>query len=216
MSRRARATATADRAVAGVVANGRARVALRPAAAADRERLFAAYAKTVGPHVERIWGWDPRFQRRRFRERYALENFAVVECAGRFAGAMHVERRPDEIYLALLYLLPEFQRHGIGSMLVRGLLDESRARGKPVALTVIDGNPARALYDRLGFRVVAREDCSSRMVCPCAARPAPTRRRQPAAAARSPARRAPCSALAAPPTRRGSPRSTTTTCATPS
>jgi GNAT superfamily N-acetyltransferase len=141
-----------------------AKVALRPAAIADRDRLFAAYERMIGPHVERVWGWDSGFQSKRFRERYALADFRVIECGVRFAGAMNVERRRDEIYLALLYLLPEFQKRGIGGALVRELLEEGRARGMPVALTVIDGNPARELYERLGFVAVAHDNHSSRMI----------------------------------------------------
>jgi GNAT superfamily N-acetyltransferase len=141
-----------------------AKLAMRLAAPADVDMLFAGYERTVGPYVERVWGWDPPFQRKRFRTRYALADFRVIECDACFAGAINVERHPDEIYLALLYLLPEFRKRGIGGMLVRKLVEEGRARGMPVALTVIDGNPARAFYERFGFETVAHGNHSSRMV----------------------------------------------------
>jgi len=66
--------------------------------------------------------------------------------------------------LALLYLLPEFQRRGVGAALVCELLDDARRAVLPVALTVIDGNPARGLYERLGFATVASDNHSRRMV----------------------------------------------------
>ena len=40
--------------------------------------------------------------------------------------------------------------------MIQGLLDEGRTRGVPVELQVIKVNPARGLYERLGF-VVAGE-----------------------------------------------------------
>jgi ribosomal protein S18 acetylase RimI-like enzyme len=139
------------------------RLALRKAATSDADQLFDGYEATVGPYVQRIWGWDRHFQRRRFRERYALADFRVIERAGRFAGALHVERSAERIYLALIYVLPELQGRGIGGRLVRELIQEGRSTATPVALTVIDGNPARGLYERLGFKVIARDNHSSRM-----------------------------------------------------
>jgi len=34
------------------------------------------------------------------------------------------------------------------------VIDETRAAGKPVALRVLKPNPARRLYERLGFEII--------------------------------------------------------------
>ncbi len=55
-------------------------------------------------------------------------------------------------------LQAEFRGAGIGTRLLRALLDEARARGvAAVSLSVQDANPARRLYERLGF-VPVRDD----------------------------------------------------------
>ncbi len=50
-------------------------------------------------------------------------------------------------------LAPAFRGLGIGSQLVRDLMDE----GRPVTLHVEAFNPARALYERLGFTAAQDE-----------------------------------------------------------
>ncbi len=49
---------------------------------------------------------------------------------------------------------PEFRGHGIGRRLMEGILAEGRSTGTRVTIHVEHDNPARRLYDRLGFRHV--------------------------------------------------------------
>lgn len=51
-----------------------------------------------------------------------------------------------------LYVHPDHQGHGVGRALLRHALDHARATGADrVETTVLDGNRARALYERQGF-----------------------------------------------------------------
>ena len=52
-----------------------------------------------------------------------------------------------------IYILPEHQSRGIGTHLVSELLAGARAAGLAVRLRVLKGNPARRLYEKLGFTV---------------------------------------------------------------
>jgi len=58
--------------------------------------------------------------------------------------------------------------HGVGTALVRALLDRARAQGfNQMSLSVDRQNPARALYERLGFRdagVSVPEDTSITLI----------------------------------------------------
>jgi RimJ/RimL family protein N-acetyltransferase len=50
------------------------------------------------------------------------------------------------------------QRQGIGTSVIQQVLDEARRSGKPVALQVLKVNPARRLYERLGFSVTGENE----------------------------------------------------------
>jgi ribosomal protein S18 acetylase RimI-like enzyme len=53
-------------------------------------------------------------------------------------------------------LLPAFRARGLGSQLLRDLLDEADRDAKITSIHVEVHNPARRLYERLGF-VVAED-----------------------------------------------------------
>lgn len=52
-------------------------------------------------------------------------------------------------------LLPEWQRKGIGTELVSRFVADALAQGEAVELSVLKVNPARCMYERLGFKVVS-------------------------------------------------------------
>jgi ribosomal protein S18 acetylase RimI-like enzyme len=57
--------------------------------------------------------------------------------------------------LSQIQLLPSCQGQGIGERVIAALLDQARREQLPVRLSVLKGNPARRLYERLGFQMVS-------------------------------------------------------------
>jgi ribosomal protein S18 acetylase RimI-like enzyme len=55
--------------------------------------------------------------------------------------------------LEQIYLFPEYQRLGIGTALLKQLMEESDRTDVPVRLRVIAVNPAKRFYEGLGFVV---------------------------------------------------------------
>ena len=67
---------------------------------------------------------------------------------------MRVERLPDHWFLSKLYLLPPFQREGLGSRLLEELIADARMVRQPLRLTVLQVNhAARRFYERHGFEI---------------------------------------------------------------
>jgi ribosomal protein S18 acetylase RimI-like enzyme len=131
-------------------------VALEPFTTDDREFAFRVTEATMRTYVEQTFGqWDANDQRRRFDENDpTMCQLIVVD--GIRAGILVVDDRPDEIFLARIFVLPAFQRQGIGSALMRSLMERARTAQKPLRLRVMNVNPARHLYERLGFNVTQR------------------------------------------------------------
>ena len=67
---------------------------------------------------------------------------------------LYVDRRKSEIRLVDIALLPELRRRGAGTRLIVELQREAEASGRTLTIHVERFNPARALYDRLGFREI--------------------------------------------------------------
>lgn len=132
---------------------------LRPATAEDYAFLEQLHRRTLRPYVERTWGWDDAEQAAMFRRRFDPALLVIVVVDERDAGVLHVERRADETFLVNIALDPEFQGRGIGTAIVGDVL----AEGAPVTLQVLRVNPARGLYERLGFRLTEETATHYRM-----------------------------------------------------
>ncbi|MFS0692596.1 GNAT family N-acetyltransferase [Streptomyces nitrosporeus] len=131
---------------------------LRPATPEDVEAMAELRAVVMRPDLERLGRYDEHRVRQRLRDGYEAGHATVVETGGAFAGC--VTLRPGgsgERWLESFYLSPGLQGRGIGSAVLAGLLARTDAEGVPVRLQVLQGSPARRLYERHGF-TVERED----------------------------------------------------------
>ena len=129
----------------------RMQIGLRPVAADDREYLWWLHCETMREYVDKTWGWDEAWQRRRFDGNFDPPSLLIIEKDGEPVGHMCVRRPGSEIFLASIEIAPEQQNQGIASQLIKDLLSESDQSQLPVELQVLKVNPARGLYERLGF-----------------------------------------------------------------
>lgn len=137
---------------------------LRPAREEDRDFLRRLHALSYREHVERVWGWDDAEQLGFFERRFRPERLQIVEAGGEDVGVLDVEDGEDELFLADLEVVPGRQGHGLGASIVRSLQERAAAAGKPLTLQVLHVNErARALYERLGFEEVWRDDVRARL-----------------------------------------------------
>lgn len=73
---------------------------------------------------------------------------------GAFCACWHLV---DELHINSLAVAPPLRRQGVGSELMRGVLVKAREEGATKATLEVrrSNEPARALYERLGFEVEA-------------------------------------------------------------
>jgi GNAT superfamily N-acetyltransferase len=105
-------------------------------------------------YIEQAWGWDEGFQSAAFRQHLPWQRFKIITINETSVGAACVLETPDFIVIEMMMIEPEFQRRGIGSNFVARLLDHARSEGRGAKLRVIKVNPARKMYERLGFEVI--------------------------------------------------------------
>ncbi len=128
---------------------------LQPASTEDRDFLFELNRTTMKAYVDATWGWDEDEQVAYFDRHFDPARFQIVHAQNDAIGVLAIEESPDEIYLATIQLLPQWQGRGIGSAIVRSILERGAIAGKPVTLRVLHSNPrATRLYELLGFKTV--------------------------------------------------------------
>jgi ribosomal protein S18 acetylase RimI-like enzyme len=140
-------------------------VALRPVAPEDRGFLERVYASTRAVELEPVpWSAEQKaaflaqqFQAQsvHYERHYARASFDVVLVGGEPAGRLIVTRSPEAVHVVDIALLDEHRGHGVGTALLRELIAEAGER--PLSIYVEVSNPARSLYDRLGFVPVGEQ-----------------------------------------------------------
>lgn len=135
------------------------RITFRPAQDCDHEVCFLVTERAMRSYVEQTFGqWDEERQRERHAHEFASRRPDIVSFDGVDVGIWLVLREPTRLVLSKIYLLPEFQRRGIGSALLDRLIRESEGTRLPIHLRLLRVNPAISLYERKGFKVVRHED----------------------------------------------------------
>ncbi|MEK8021356.1 MAG: GNAT family N-acetyltransferase [Candidatus Parabeggiatoa sp.] len=69
-------------------------------------------------------------------------------------GRLYVHRRPSEICIMDIALLPAYCNQGLGSFLIKQIMAEATAHNQKVSLHVEPYNPALRLYQRLDFQYI--------------------------------------------------------------
>lgn len=134
---------------------------VRPATEADRDFLLSVYASTREEELAQVeWEEGAReeflehqfsAQDHHYRTNYPGATFDVIEVDGERAGRLYVHRGTGEIRIMDIALAPAFRGRGIGTALLRELMDEAGGSGRALSIHVEANNPARRLYERLGF-----------------------------------------------------------------
>ncbi len=108
--------------------------------------------------LTRQLGFERAGQIERFTRQWVVGEVLVVECAGVDVGWAQLGRQDNDIFLKQLFVDAPSQRRGIGSEVLRRLIDDAVTDRRAVVLGVMKRNPAKALYERFGFRVTHEDD----------------------------------------------------------
>lgn len=139
-------------------------ITFRPETDDDVEFMCRLYASTREEELQYLpWSAEQKdaflrqqfiAQRTHYRGNYDEAEYLVILENGQPIGRLYLHRRPDDLRVMDIALLPEHRRRGIGRMLIAELIEEAGAAGQAVSIHVEMQNPAMSLYERLGFRQI--------------------------------------------------------------
>ncbi|TCS16124.1 GNAT family N-acetyltransferase [Caulobacter sp. BK020] len=150
-------------------AGGPIRIALRPEVEADAAFRLALFRTSRGP------GWDQlplpadmlaqimeqqfHAQTQGYRAAYPRARLEIVTVNAEPVGRLATDRSADALHLIDIAVVPERRGQGIGGAILRALMDEAAAAGRPVTLQVARDNlAAQRLYHRLGFALTGADE----------------------------------------------------------
>lgn len=140
-------------------------VELRAVTENDDQFLLSVYASSREEELSQAtWAegqkemflrWQFDLQRREYDSRFPDASYNVVLVDQHPAGRIWVGSDDEQVRLLDIALLPEFQNRGVGTALLRRLMDEAVKSGKVLRhMVFVLNNDAHRFYERLGFTVI--------------------------------------------------------------
>ncbi|MFE6078452.1 GNAT family N-acetyltransferase [Paenibacillus sp. NPDC057886] len=132
-------------------------ITMRQSKQADQEHLAELRALVLYDDLHRLGRFDEVKVRERFRNTFDPAHTWIIEVEGALVGCVALKPKSEEILLEHFYIHPDYQGQQIGTQVLNKLLERDELKGKRVILNVLQGSPARRLYERFGF-VLDSED----------------------------------------------------------
>jgi ribosomal protein S18 acetylase RimI-like enzyme len=136
---------------------------LRAATWEDGDFIYRLRVEGLKEFVAQIWGWDETFQHERFWTSFDPSRYQVIVVDNRDVGAISIEQRGHESFLADIEIAPEWRGKGLGTAVLRDFVVDAERRHQSAFLQVLKINPARRLYEQLGFQIVGETDTHYQM-----------------------------------------------------
>ena len=143
-------------------------LSLRPETDGDLPFLMQVFASTRAEELALVpWTEDEKraflvhqfsAQRKHYRAYFPDAAYDVLERDGTPIGRLYVDERQTRVHILDIALMPDRRGGGVGTAIIGAIQDYARTRGKGADIFVERINPAKSLYDRMGFKVVREEE----------------------------------------------------------
>jgi len=143
-------------------------ITLRPVTAADDAFLLSVYSSTRAQEMNRVpWTAEQKeaFVKMQFaaqKQHYAVTcpqaSHDIIYLDETAVGRIYLDRSSKAFHILDITVLPQHRNQGIGSLLLRRLLDEAGKSGKPATIYIESFNPSLRLFERLGFQKDQEKD----------------------------------------------------------
>ncbi len=133
-------------------------IKLIPADETHKEFSYQVKKAAEGEYITLMFGWDEDVQRDFHTKAWQRQKPDIITYDGKLIGTIATIVSADCIEIGQFFIIPDYQNKGIGTHLLKSILDKADQPGKNVALRFLKNNPVKSLYVRNGFRVVHTDE----------------------------------------------------------
>jgi len=133
------------------------KIKLRESTNADGKFVNTLTRNVMKEYVEATWSST------KDREYYySINSFKqpktkIIQYSGKDIGRITTSYLADRVVIDDIHILDSYQGQGIGRSIITQIIEAADKKGMPVQLILLKTNPAKMLYDALGFYLV-KED----------------------------------------------------------
>lgn len=130
----------------------------RSAAKSDLGFCWPIYRDAMKPLIEAMGPWNDTAQQKIVEQAVADLGTSILQRERADVGWLQVEETRHVVQIKQLFLLPAVRNLGFGTSFLTWMKERADRKRKDLTLDVMSNNPARRLYERLGFKTVATAD----------------------------------------------------------
>lgn len=128
----------------------------------DKDFLLTLRKATMVEHLEKA-GLFLSDEQHQLRIDHCFDDAYIIHHLGAVAGYIKFQQDSKQLTILQLQISPPRQAQGIGSMVLEYFIQQCKDSDKLLKLGVLKQNPARHLYQKLGFITVAEDQYEYQM-----------------------------------------------------
>ena len=129
-------------------------IEINPATESLYEFSYQVKKAAEGNYVKEVFGWDEVEQRAFHSRDWEQKRPMIISYDGEPVGTIYIGDNEDFIEIGQFFILPEYQNQGIGTYVLRQVLDRADRSGLTAKLAYLRNNPVASLYGRHGFKII--------------------------------------------------------------
>jgi GNAT superfamily N-acetyltransferase len=133
------------------------RTSLRPAHVTDFDFCARLYFAGMEETIRQL-KLDMAAQVANLRQRWDPADVRIITLDNADIGWLQTRTEVGALFLVQFFVDAPLRGRGLGTEVMNGLIAEATDAGLPVTLGVVKTNPAKGLYERLGFRITHDDD----------------------------------------------------------
>ena len=128
---------------------------------AEESHYEFSYQITIAAYrhyIEEMWGWDEKAAREFHVQNWKNKRPKIILYDKQSIGTIYINENKDHIEIEQFILKSEFQNQGIGSYILKDIMNKADSSELTIKLMYLRQNPVASLYSRMGFQVVKDDD----------------------------------------------------------
>ena len=140
-----------------------------PVTADDFEQLVTLRIAAMRESLERLGRFDHDRARERLRNSFYPEHTWLILADDQAVGFYTLRPAADALSLDHLYIHPDYQSQGIGSVVLSRIVSEAEQLGLPIRLNALRQSASNRFYQRHGFTATHEDEFDVYYVRPASA-----------------------------------------------
>lgn len=126
----------------------------------DFDLIFTLKKLCMKWYIEMIYGWNEEIQIKKTHNEIEknINNMKIIAVDNKDIGVTIFTKNDDCYCVGLIMIHPHYQNNGIASSIISDYIHIAKKDNKKIIIKTFKENPARRLYERLGFKAYCEDE----------------------------------------------------------